>query len=172
MNATPPSEPASAAAFVMNADGLTGYFAYGSNLSKQQMLQRIGHIPASQQARLQHHRLAFNCHADQEFYANVMPSEGDALWGVIYLCDRCAMLTLDHYEGVAQGCYRRTQVDIETAAGEQRQVEIYLAAASRLLRDGQPSLVYLDRILVGAKEHALPAEYIREIRKLATSVSA
>lgn len=171
MNRDPQPDPGHGASIDTIANGSIDYFAYGSNLSKQRMLHRLDQIPASQPARLRHYRLAFNCHVGQEFYANVMPSEGDNVWGAIYLCDRRAMLTLDHYEGVAEGCYRRMRVEIETASGEPRQVEIYLTAKSQLLRNGRPSSEYLDRIIVGAKEHALPAEYICGITKLALSPS-
>ena len=139
------------------------YFAYGSNLSKQRMLQRTGAIPVSQQAFLRDYRLAFNTQVGQEFYANIVPLIGGMVHGVVYSCDEPAMTALDRYEGVAQGCYRRVGVEVETADGERIHAEAYIAGERYVSEEGAPSTFYLGLIISGAREHDLPEQYIHWI---------
>ena len=77
------------------------------------------------------------------------------------------MAALDEYEGVADGCYSRELVDIETADGEQLQAEVYIGGERFTVLEGRPSDWYLQIILAGAKEHGLPEAYIEGIARLA-----
>ncbi len=145
------------------------YFAYGSNLSNHRMTRRTGPIRKAHVARLNDYRLAFNNtdKAGAELYANIVPSAGDIAWGVAYWCSPQAMAALDEYEGVADGCYRREWVEVETSDGERLQAEVYIGGEKFTVAEGRPSDWYLDIILLGAKEHGLPEEYIRGIEMLA-----
>jgi gamma-glutamylcyclotransferase len=139
------------------------YFAYGSNLSKRRMLQRTGAIPISRQVFLRDYRLAFNAHVGQEFYANIMPLIGGMVHGVVYSCDEQAMTALDRYEGVAQGCYRRVGVEVETEGGERIRAAAYIAGERYVSEGGVPSAFYLGLIISGAREHDLPEQYVHWI---------
>jgi gamma-glutamylcyclotransferase len=144
------------------------YFAYGSNLSLDVKQRRTDTIRTARLARLKNYRFAFNKRgADHETYANVMPASGEVVWGVVYLCNPQAMAELDEYEGVATGDYRRESVAVETADGQQLTAVVYIAGDDFLIDRGRPTAAYLQRILTGAKEHGLPAEYIRRIEALA-----
>lgn len=145
------------------------YFAYGSNLSKQRMQNRTGPLGASHVMRLDGYRLAFN-NTDMdgaELYANIVPSAGAVTWGAAYWCSPQAMAALDQYEGVADGCYRREWIEIETTDGQRLQAEVYVGGERFTVAEGRPSDWYLDIILLGAKEHGLPDVYIRGIEVLA-----
>jgi gamma-glutamylcyclotransferase len=145
------------------------YFAYGSNLSKPRMQNRTGPILASRVARLKDHRLCFN-NTDKEGierYANIVPSAGAVTWGVAYWCSAQAMAALDRYEGVAEDCYLREWVEVETIDGDRLQAEVYIGGQRFTVVEGRPSDWYLDIILLGAKEHGLPEDYIRGIESLA-----
>ena len=75
------------------------YFAYGSNLSMDRTQQRTGSIRSARKACLKDYRLAFNKGGlGGEVYANIVPSPGDVVWGVVYLCDQEAMAGLDDFE--------------------------------------------------------------------------
>lgn len=145
------------------------YFAYGSNLSKHQMTKRTGPILKARIARLDHYRLAFNNtdKAGTELYANIVPSAGGIIWGVAYWCSPQAMTALDEYEGVADGCYRREWIEVDAIDGERLQAEVYIGGEQFTVEEGRPSDWYSDIILLGAKEHELPEEYIRGIELLA-----
>jgi gamma-glutamylcyclotransferase len=147
----------------VESQGDVWYFAYGSNLSKQRMQQRTGVIPVSQRVFLRDYRLTFNAHVGQEFYANIAPSIGDVVHGVIYRCNPTAMTALDRYEGVAQGCYRRVAVEVETEEGERIRAEVYIAGERYVSEGGAPSTFYLGLISSGAREHDLPEQYVHWI---------
>lgn len=145
------------------------YFAYGSNLSKQRMMRRTGPILNARVARLNDYRLAFNNtdKAGNELYANIVPSAGGITWGVAYWCPPQAIAALDEYEGVADGCYRREWIEVVTIDGERLPAEVYIGGEQFTIAEGRPSDWYLDIILLGAREHGLPEEYIRSIELLA-----
>jgi cation transport regulator ChaC len=151
----------------MEQHGQTWYFAYGSNLSRQRMAERTGAIPQARPACLKDYRLAFNCRVGASVYANIVPSAGSLVWGVVYLCDFRAMIELDLYEGVAHGCYRRSWVEIETENADRLMAQTYLAGEKHVALDGKPNATYLDLIVTGAKDHGLSEQYIRCIEALA-----
>jgi len=146
--------------------GNTWYFAYGSNLSTQRMTRRTGDGSAGRVACLKDYRFAFNNSIDGAIYANIVPSAGSLVWGVVYSCDREAMIELDHYEGVAEGYYRRKLVAVETVEGQRLEAETYVSGEKRPLADGIPELSYLNVVLSGAGEHRLPERYIAAIEAL------
>ena len=151
------------------ATGDRWYFAYGSNLSKERMQKRTGPIRAAHVAQLKGYRLAFN-NTDTdgiETYANVVSTSGGVVWGVAYWCSPEALAALDRYERVGDGCYSREVVEIETADGECLQADVYIGGQPFTIAEGRPNDWYLQIILTGAREHGLPAEYIRAIESLA-----
>lgn len=149
------------------------YFAYGSNLSRERMIRRTGPIAAARVAKLNDFRLAFNVTdaAGEERYANIVPAPGELVWGVVYWCSPAAMEELDKYEEVEIGCYTREWIDIEAANGEHLRAEVYIGGKRFIVPDGRPpSQWYLGIVLSGAREHALPVDYICAIEQLAANV--
>lgn len=139
------------------------YFSYGSNLSKDRFKKRTGSLPPSRTVFLTNYRFAFNVHADEVIYANIVPCEGSIVWGAIYWCSLANMETLDIYEGVEKGFYRRIGVEVETTMGERIKAEAYIGGENFVGSEGLPSDDYLQTILTGAAEQKLPQEYIRLI---------
>lgn len=77
------------------------YFAYGSNLHREQMLRRC---PTSEPVRtltLKNWKLVFRGVAD------IVPAKGRLLRGALYTVTAADLAALDRYEGVAGGLYRR-----------------------------------------------------------------
>ncbi len=145
----------------------TWYFSYGSNMSKQQMLNRTGAVPTSCLARLVNYRLAFRkVLASDDVFATIVSTEGSVVHGVAYRCSPHAMVQLDLLEGVAQNCYRRESVRVTTQAGEILSCIVYIGEAFTK-EASTPSPAYLNLILTGAHEHQLPVDYIQSIEKLA-----
>lgn len=144
------------------------YFAYGSNLDRERLEDRVGPVRGAVPARLSNYRLAFNKRADGGgVYANVMPAPGGAVWGVAYLCSSAALARLDRHEGVRGGHYQRQPVEVESAEGERLGAIMYVAGVSFTGPESTPHRNYLAHILTGARAHALPADYIEFVEQLA-----
>lgn len=74
----------------------TLYFAFGSNLHLAQMARRCPESRYIGIAHLQDYRFQIN----QRGYANILPSRGDHVEGLVYLLNSNDEATLDRYEGV------------------------------------------------------------------------
>lgn len=147
------------------------YFAYGSNLWREQMLARTGSIRTGdrqpRRARLPNYRVAFNMQGgDGQVYANIVPKaelaaseSGSGVLGVIYWCGPAALEKLDVFENG----YDRLEVRVIDANGDEQAAVAYLARPERVTAEGRPSAAYLQKIVTGAREQGLPEEYIRAI---------
>ncbi len=146
------------------------YFAYGSNLWKQQMLTRTGTIPESRRARLDGYRLAFRkyLHTD-EVYADVLPDASQHVLGVVYQCSPYALERLDIFEGVAGGCYRRDVIQVQSEEpAETLEAIVYRGHTSFSEIESKPSQEYLDRILAGLRDHQFASKYIESVLAIAS----
>jgi len=145
------------------------YFAYGSNMSKRQMLSRTGAIPPSRLAQLEGYRLAFRKYSQtDEVYADVLPSATQTVRGVAYQCTDQALAKLDIFEGVAQDHYRREMIGIRFEDIRELTLAIvYVGSSAFSDLEAQPSQEYLDRILAGTNDHGLDEDYIQFINNLA-----
>lgn len=137
------------------------YFAYGSNLNSDQKEDRTGPIREARRARLLGYRFAFNKRAFKGgVYANIVPDEGSTVWGVVY---RCKPETLDHMdipEGVKDGHYIRYPVRVVLDDGQELDATTYVAGPAYVCPEGNPEAAYLNRIILGARAHRLPEDYI------------
>jgi gamma-glutamylcyclotransferase (GGCT)/AIG2-like uncharacterized protein YtfP len=145
------------------------YFAYGSNLSKERMRQRIGRFPESQRAELRGYRLAFNKGtADSPTaYANIVPDPAGIVWGAAYECSEAELKALDGFEGVSGGDYERATLIVALADGRNAKATAYVAGKAFVVPERAPDEGYLRFILDGARSHRLPEEYVRSIERLA-----
>lgn len=142
------------------------YFAYGSNMSTAQMKKRLNRVPQHKHARLDGYRLVFNKPMDSNptlAYANVVPSPGDSVHGIVYDCTEDDLTLLDEYEGVPSGEYRRATLTIATKAGSISAV-LYVAEVPSDAPRLPTSAEYMGRILTGAKEHRFGQNVIDAIR--------
>src|SRR6266404_4645390 len=123
------------------------YFAYGSNLWIDQMIERTGPIPKGAArpriAWLANYRLVFHMRGDDgEVYANLI-SPGNGVYGVIYECGPDSLLTLDEFETG----YDRREFRVVLENGEERKAIAYFARAAHVGDESPPSDAYLQRIL-------------------------
>ena len=143
------------------------YFAYGSNLSQQQMLRRTGSIPPSKVARLDHYQFAFRrVLQGSDVYATIIPQENSAVYGVVYRCSPLAISRLDQFEGVSENCYQRKSVQVTGLDGEIFTSEVYIGQDFSE-ESAYPSSSYWASIRTGANEHGLPLEYIKVLSQIA-----
>lgn len=144
------------------------YFAYGSNLNKQQMTDRTGQLPEAQKATLPDYRFVFNkisC-KDHTLKANIEPADGETVFGVVYSCNSDDMKEISEKEG-APNHYSPEWVRVETENGSVLEAKTYIACEKYIQEHGHPSDEYVDLIVTGAEEHGLPAEYIETIKAAA-----
>jgi len=141
------------------------HFAYGSNMNRSQMLSRAGKILEEHNASLPNFEVRFNKKVrGGTAGANIQPSPGNTVHGVLYKIDEGAMRSLDRYEGVPDH-YRRIEVQVTPEGGPPVPAQIYIA--SKVEKGLRPSAPYLQAMLDGAGEHNLPASYIGEIKSAA-----
>ena len=138
------------------------YFAYGSNMSSRRLLARVPAAVCAGPAALPDHRLAFvrgEVH-DGSGKCNVCPTErqGARVHGVLWRMDEAGYATLDRIEGVGYG-YRRVEIEVHGPVGRVR-AATYVAEACEGAHAYPPYDWYLDFVLAGAREHALPWEYV------------
>ena len=140
----------------------TWYFAYGSNLDVEQMETRTEAVHRAVRCRLPRHRLAFSKLPDSGIgaFANIIADESSSVWGVAYWCDENAIQRIDRREGVATGHYRHENVDVVTDAGDVLHAMTYVAGDDNTREGLRPRSEYLRTIIAGARQHALPREYV------------
>lgn len=139
----------------------TLYFAYGSNMSEAQLKKRCPTSHYLCRATLPEHRFVITSRG----YASVVPHAGGKAHGVLIALTEPDEHTLDGYEGVDKGMYRRATVEVVTEFGYAVPALIYI---DDIGGEGPPAAGYLERILDGARRHALPPDAIAEIGGWAT----
>ncbi len=143
------------------------YFAYGSNLDPGTFLGRRRMRPLGRRvARLDGFELVFDLAVGrgERGVANVRPHPDAHLWGVAYQLTAPEFDRLDRTEGVHRGVYYRTAVSLRGADGVP--LEAFTYQSDRRRPDRKPSRRYLRLLLVGARHHGLPTEYVRWLREL------
>ena len=145
------------------------YFAYGSNMNKEQILVRCANPKVIAVAKLPHHRVAFFGYSKTWDGAmeSVIPAPGKEVWGVIYelnfsdrdRLDACQDVRLD-----GTGAYFHYPARVADTVGKTRAVLFY--KKDILGTPQKPSREYLDLIVLGALEHGLPASYIEGLRRI------
>ena len=141
------------------------YFAYGSNMSRAQMKSRAGQILEEQVGKLENYQMVFNKKArGGSATANIRLAPGKMVYGVLYKIPEAALRNLDRFEGVPEH-YRRIEVTATDGQGNTIPAQAYIA--TKVEKGLRPAAHYLQTILKGAGEHALPAEYIEEIKAAA-----
>lgn len=135
------------------------YFAYGSNMSLDNMSGRCGAgAKVIGPALLEDYELTF----DKRGYANIIAQTGRQVWGVTWQIDQNCLRALDRYEGYPR-MYGRQAVQINLGP-QTITAMVYIEPADQ--SGGQPSRAYMDnRVIPGAKENGLPAEWIKKLEQ-------
>jgi gamma-glutamylcyclotransferase (GGCT)/AIG2-like uncharacterized protein YtfP len=95
-------------------------------------------------------------------YANIVKSVSDEVRGVVYEISESDEKSLDRYEGVQSGSYRKEMLKIEMG-NESKECLVYVDPVEE---EGKPKEEYVGRINKGISDSRLPPEYIdRYIRK-------
>jgi len=151
------------------------YFAYGSNLDWAQIRTRCPSTRAVSVAAARHYRLAFTRFSTnrQCGAADILPSPGDEVWGMVYEIAEPDIATLDECEGFRPGrarqenAYERIEIDVwgnGTDAGAQR-VWTYVVV-QKLDPCPRPSAEYKRLMVDGARRWGFPARYVEQLEAI------
>ena len=128
------------------------YFAYGSNLWREQM-----------EARCPEHRvigsgilIGYRWIITARGYANVVSSLSDLVFGTVYALSETDEERLDACEGVTEGLYRKELLVVDTERGKLR----CLVYVDPLQQEGPPKEEYVKRIRNGIHDARLPSMYV------------
>lgn len=136
------------------------YFAYGSNMSHQQMAERCPGALFVGAVRLDGYAFIYDGYAEWRKGAvgNVVPRKGAHVWGGLYEMTPENVARMDRYEDVPVSYQRYDDLTVHTADGtEYTNVLVYRRAPQE---PGRPSDAYRTTILAGAKDCGLPVEYV------------
>lgn len=134
------------------------YFSYGSNMSPMQMAERC---PGS------FHRgtgvlHGWRFHITTRGSASIVPFADGEVHGVLWRCSAEHFHTLDRFEGVALGNYRRRHIQVIDDVGRLNRAITYVGSRHH---PGRARVDYMmTAVLRGAEAHGLPEHYITELK--------
>lgn len=138
------------------------YFAYGSNMSAEQMGLRVPHGEHTGIGVLKDYRIGFTRRGSYRSggVASVVPALGSRVYGVVWRVTAPELEMLDEEEDPS--AYRRRPATISLLDGKRIPVHVYEA-----IPEGgvfPPDRGYLDLIIAAAESADLPTEYIDKLR--------
>ena len=158
-------------------DKLIDYFAYGSNLSTEQMKSRGVKVYGSQKAELPGWRLVFTEYSDtwEGGVADIVyVGKDEKVEGVVYKIDEDGVSSLDRYEGRGiedgreVGMYRKHYLPVKLETGWQTVLTYVMNRTPEYNRKThiEPSEGYVNTMLDGLKEHGASEGYMEKIEKI------
>lgn len=139
------------------------YFAFGSNMQTARVRDRCPSATPAEIARLRGHVLRFHKRSkDGSGKANALQTgqELDVVWGVLFEMTAADLSVLDKHEGRGKG-YERVPIVVVRQDGSEVTAWIYVATPDAIDDRLKPTAAYLRLVVEGAKEHGLPAQYVR-----------
>lgn len=149
------------------------YFAYGSNLDREQLERRCLDARVISAGYLPDHRLAFTLFDDgwEGGVADVIPQQGENVWGVIYELTPDSLSRLDEYEDYYEdgpSVYTRARHTVVTAKGERESAWVY-SVVDREADFVPPAERYLNILKRAAVEYHFPESYRRFLEGIRTA---
>lgn len=139
------------------------YFAYGSNLCRSRLRERIGSAPFDRIARLTGHELRFHKRGRDgsgkaDAYATGSPDH--AVWGALVELDTRQLATLDRHEPG----YGRLVVEVELSEDDLRSpAHVYIAHPAAVDPSAVPFTWYREMVVAGGAARGLPNHYLARI---------
>ncbi len=134
----------------------TFYFAYGSNMELGPMQLRCPGALVLGPARLVDWAFRIN----HRGYATLVPQPGRTVHGVLWHITASDEESLDDYEGIAEGLYRKTQAPVMDAGNKPTWAMIYLATHTEV---GVALPGYMEAIREAARLWDFPEAYLAEL---------
>lgn len=144
------------------------YFAYGSNMDVDAMRTRCPQSEPIGPARLEGHRFVL---MGRSGYASLHADRRSAAHGLLYDLALQDVGSLDRYEDVAHGLYRKAFLPVRPVARSgSRQALVYLGVD--LTEHGSPPRGYMEAIVAAARAAALPETHIAKLSSLVPAATA
>ena len=149
------------------------YFAYGSNMSRQQMRERCPDHECLGKAVLKDHALCFPRHSTIRNcgVAGLVERTGAEVWGVVYRLHDEDLAALDRREGfdpaqpLEMNRYNRQTIRVLM---DGREVACFAYFARPEPGEHVPNSDYLGTIIEGAEENGLPPDYVAALKRINT----
>ncbi|MGH9923613.1 MAG: gamma-glutamylcyclotransferase family protein [Nitrososphaerales archaeon] len=144
--------------------GDVSYFAYGSNLDKSQMEERIGKCIELERAQAKGYKLVFNVWSSRwdGWAANLKETEAgsDKVYGFLYLINNKQLKELaTKYERIEP-----TSISVRLESGlEQKNVKAYIWPTEE--PSHEPPEPYKNAIIRGLAQHGYKQDVIENVRK-------
>ncbi len=151
------------------------YFAYGSNMDWNQMRDRCPSAKFVGVAVLRDHKLAFTRRSTHRGcgVADVVPEDGQSVWGVVYDISDLDIGKLDSSEGYRPGrgrnSYWRRECLVFMDGDQARPQTVWTYFADKEPNPPLPNAEYKNLILSGARYWHLPEEYIHQLEEIEVS---
>ena len=139
-----------------SSDGRGLYFAYGSNMDETQMTSRCPHAELVGVITVPDWRFAL----DSSGAATILPDEVSSVEGLLWSVTPEDIRSLDRYEGIKSGCYRKEKLPVDVCGSRQTAL-VYLSNREPLQRDHREG--YMPRVVQAAIDHGLSREYVRTL---------
>lgn len=142
------------------------YFAYGSNMDQDQMRERCPDTILVGPVMLIDYRLAFTIFSPKRQCgcADIIPSSGDTVYGLLYRLTDADMEAMDGFEGHPVH-YRRITVRVNSPEGE---TDAYSYEVVNKQDGLIPSAHYLGLLQSVSALHKFPDEYQEFLRNIKT----
>lgn len=138
------------------------YFAYGSNMDREQMRKRCPRAEPVSVGAIWGWRFRINTRG----VATIVPEDQSVVYGVVWRLSKLDEQTLDRYEGVKKGLYAKRTMEVRLADG--RRLKAFLYSAKDTQR-GTARPGYMDAIVAAAIDNNLPSSYVQELRAWLTT---
>jgi gamma-glutamylcyclotransferase (GGCT)/AIG2-like uncharacterized protein YtfP len=126
------------------------YFAYGSNMDKEQMVKRGINFISRKFAKLPGYVLVFNkkAQAGDFAYANITESDSGYVEGIIYEFPDNDIIRLDKAEGYPNHYFKK-EIIVFDKYEEPIQATAYIAQSDKIVECLYPKTEYLNHLLAG-----------------------
>lgn len=148
------------------------YFAYGSNMEKNQLDNRCPSAKFVSVAKLPDCKFGFTRFSKNRNCGvmDIIDSPGDEVWGVIFKISARDLKELDKNEGydpersIRKNAYCRKKVIVYREGKEKQKEVVYTyEVVNKSITPIPPSDEYMSLILKGADQWKLPVKYIQKL---------
>ncbi len=158
-NDSPLSTPSFFQQYVSNTPSSEGkakiayYFAYGSNMQRKRLEDRVGKVVFIGKARLEDYELDFSKKSkDGSGKANITEKVNSIVEGAIFQLSVDQLKMLDKFEGYPTH-YLRQKIKVQRTKDDRIfSVHVYIAQSDHIQPNLRPTPTYLNYIIDGAKE--------------------
>jgi cation transport regulator ChaC len=144
------------------------YFAYGSNIDPERLKGRSVNFLHAEHGALEDYALSFNKRSKKFFdrgFANVTPSVGEHVEGVLYQVTEEDLLKLDKFEGCPTH-YERVSLPIVAKTGLVT-AYVYVAKKEWIVEGLKPTKEYLNHLMKGKEFFTEP--YFNRLKTIPTT---